>query len=455
MTDPAAAAPRSALRDALAQSPPLWWALLYFFCLLCGYYVLRPVRDAMGASSDISTVFPPFLLDWASARGVALEDFTLQVLFTATFFVMLLLQPVYGALVSRYPRRVFLPLVYLAFIACLGGFRWAFDTDLAGRGALFFVWIAVFNLFAVTVFWSFMADIFDNSQAKRYYGYIGAGGTIGAFMGPLLTTTLVGRIGVANLPLVSAGFLLVCLVCILKLRRWARRNEGPQQVRGGTVIGGSMWAGLRLVVRDPLLRGLALLMFFGVGVGTLLYNEQAAIVRLHYPGAEAATRYYAIIDWAIAVVTITVQLLLTRWLLRRFGVAPLLLLPAIAILVGFSLLSASPYPLLVAAVQVMTRASEFSLAKPARETLYTRVDRESRYKAKAVIDTAVYRGGDVTFVWLHKGLALLGSQLVFVAGIGIALGMTFGAWRVIRAERRLPEQPASGRPAARADSKPL
>ena len=206
--------------------------------------------------------------------------------------------------------------------------------------------------------------------------------------------------------------------------------------------------------REPLLRGLALLMFFGVGVGTLLYNEQAATVRQYYPSAEAATRYYSIIDWAVASVTILVQLLLTRWLLRRYGVGPLLLLPAIAILIGFSLLSASPYPLLVAVVQVLTRASEFSLAKPARETLYTRVSRESRYKAKAFIDTAVYRGSDLTFVWLHKALATLGSKIVFLAGIGIAVGMLVGAWRVVRAERRLPDRAVDGTASAGAASRP-
>ncbi|MEN4902483.1 MFS transporter [Luteimonas sp. TWI1437] len=440
MTDVDADAPhgRGQFRRALRESPPLWWALLYFFCLLCGYYVLRPVRDAMGASTDAVAIFPGFMLDWAASRGIALGEFTLQVLFTGTFFVMLVLQPLYGALVSRFPRRVFLPVVYLIFIACLMAFRWAFDSALPGRGALFFIWIAVFNLFAVSVFWSFMADVFDDAHAKRCYGYIGAGGTIGAFLGPLITTLLVGRIGVGNLPLISAGFLAVCLLCILKLRAWARRNEARRAAQDERAIGGSVWAGLKLIVRDPLLRGLALLMFFGVGVGTLLYNEQAAIVRASYATAEAATRYYSTIDWAVNGLTILVQLLLTRWLLRRYGVAPLLLLPACAILVGFSLLAASPYPLLVAVVQVATRASEFSLSKPARETLYTRVDRESRYKAKAVIDTAVYRGGDVTFVWVHKALAALGSQVVFLAGVGIAAGMLAGAWRVVRAERRLP-----------------
>ena len=428
-------------RGALADSPPLWWSLLYFFSLLCGYYVLRPVRDAMGASGDVATVFPAWLVDWSASRGMALGDYTLQVLFTGTFVAMVLLQPVYGALVARFPRRVFLPAVYLVFIACLLGFYALFHTGVSGRGSVFFVWTAVFNLFAVTVFWSFMADVFDNEDAKKVYGYIGAGGTIGALAGPAITRALVGPLGVANLLLVSAAFLAVCLVCIVKLRPWALRRERQQGSNTeGAPMGGSILAGLRLVWERPLLRALALLMFFGVGLGTLLYNEQAAIVREFYPGAREATRYYATLDWAINILTLLVQLLLTRWLLRRYGVAPALLGPAVAILLGYCLLAASPLPLMVAIVQVALRAGEFSLAKPARETLYTRVDRESRYKAKAAIDTVVYRGGDLTFVWVHKALAVLGSGVVFLTGVGVALGMTAAAWAVVRAQGALPEE---------------
>ena len=427
-------------RAALAVSPPLWWAMLYFFSLLCGYYVLRPVRDAMGASSDAAAVFPEGLIALGERFGVEVGDFTLQLLFTGTFIAMVLLQPLYGALVSRFPRRVFLPAVYLVFIACLLGFWWAFDSGIAGRGAAFFVWVAVFNLFAVTVFWSFMADVFDNANARQVYGYIGAGGTIGALVGPAITRLLVEPVGVANLLLVSAGFLCVCLFCIMKLRPWALARERAHGGSGGEsrAMGGSMLAGLRLVWQRPLLRALAVLMFFGVGVGTMLYNEQAAIVRAAFDTAEQRTAFYSTLDWAINGLTIAVQLLLTRFLLQRYGIAPLLLLPALAIVLGFAALAASPLPMLVALVQIVTRASEFSLAKPARETLYTRVDREERYKAKAVIDTAVYRGGDLTFVWVHKALAALGSSMVFLAGLGIALGMAFGAWRVVRAERTLP-----------------
>jgi AAA family ATP:ADP antiporter len=430
------------LRGALREFPPLIWSFLYFFFLLTGYYVLRPVRDAMGASADVEAVFPTALVDWAAARGWMLGELTLQLLFTGTFIAMVLLQPAYGALVSRFPRRVFLPFLYLIFIACLFGFYLLFGREVPGRGAAFFIWVAVFNLFAVSVFWSFMADIYSDLEARRLYGFIAAGGTIGGFTGPVITTALVGQVGVANLLLVSASLLAACVFCILRLGGWARLRERERgHASTDDAMGGSMLAGLRLLRDEPLLRAMAMVMFFGVGVGTLLYNEQAAIARTFFPTAEARTAYYANIDLAINFVTIVVQVLLTRPLLLRFGVGPVLLIPAAAILLGFSILAASPLPILVAVVQVVTRAGEFSLAKPARETIYTRVGREIRYKGKAVIDTAVYRFGDLFFVWSHKFLAVFGSKVVFGAGLLVAAGMTVGAWRLIRAQARLPTGP--------------
>lgn len=436
------------LRASLVESPPLWWALLYFFCLLTGYYILRPVREAMGASRDASTVFPQWMIEWFAARGVALDQFMLQALFTGTFIVMLLLQPVYGALVSRYPRRVFLPVVYGFFILCLVAFYAAFRMELPGRGMLFFIWLTVFNLFAVAVFWSFMADLFSNMEAKRVYGYIGAAGTLGAILGPILTRVLVERIGIADMLLVSAALLSVCIVCIVRLRHWAMAREAaPGMVSGEAPIGGHVLAGLKLIAREPLLRALAVLTFFGVGVGTLLYNEQAAIVKKFYATAEASTAFYSGIDLGVNGLTLVIQLLLTRLLLSRFGIGPVLLLPALAILFGFCALAASPLPMLVAVVQVVTRASEFSLAKPARETIYTRVSREWRYKAGTAIDTVVYRGGDLSFAWVHKALSAFGSSVVFLAGIGVALCMTFGAWRVVRLQRTLPDVATTAGPA--------
>ena len=429
------------LRGAMRESPPLLWSFLYFFCLLSGYYVLRPVREAMAASSDIEAIFPPGLIAFFAGRGIALNEFTLQFIFTAVFLIMLLLQPVYGWLVSRFARRVFLPVIYGFFIATLLLFHALFDSGVAGRGLAFILWITVFNLFAVAVFWSFMADVFDNVQARRYYGYIGAAGTVGAFLGPVLTRTLVERVGIANMMLVSAALLGVCVVAILQLRRHAVQREAQRGQRSGEVpMGGEVLAGLKLVAREPLLRWLALMVVLGVGVGTLLYNEQNRIARTAFSSADERAAFFATIDLAVNSLTLMVQLLVTRALMSRFGIAPALLVPGVAIVVGFAILSASPLPVLIAVVQVVTRAGEFSLAKPARETIYTRVGREWRYKAGAAIDTVIYRGGDLTFVWVHKLLSAFGSNVVFGAGLLIASGMTFSAWRLLREERKLPSE---------------
>jgi AAA family ATP:ADP antiporter len=427
------------LKKAMTEVPALPISAIYFFCLLCGYYLLRPVRDAFGASPEVEAVFPEWLIHWSTSHGIAISELTLQILFTGTFISMLILQPVYGALVSRYPRRVFLPIVYGVFILCLVVFYALFDHEIAGRGAIFFIWVAVFNLFAVSVFWSFMSDIYTDQAARLFYSYIGVGGTLGAIAGPILTKTLSRHLEVSQLLLVSIFFLSICLICILFLRRYAKRAEQQRQQNNDDVaIGGTFWAGFRIVMSTPLLRAMALLMFFGVGVGTLLYNEQAIIAK-QILSDEARTAFYANIDFWINVVTLITQLFIAPFVLFRFGVRPLLLLPAAAITIGYCLLAAAPLPMLVAIVQIMTRAGEFSLSKPARETIYTRVDRETRYKAKAFIDTAVYHGGDLTFVWLHKFISAFGSATVFGVGILIALAMSFGAWKVGQQQENISE----------------
>src|SRR5690606_28791476 len=436
--EPAGSGRVARLRAALAESPPLLWSFLYFFCLLSGYYVLRPVREAMVASSDITAVFPPALIGFFDARGIALGEFVPQFIFTAVFLIMLALQPVYGWLVSRFPRRVFLPVIYGFFIATLLVFHALFDMGMPGRGLAFVLWLAVFNLLAVAVFWSFMTDVYDHVEARSYYGYIGAAGTVGAFLEPMLTGLLVERLGIANMMLVSCVLLALCVLCILRLRPYAVLREQRQGRRSGEVpMGGEVLAGLKLVAREPLLRWLALMVVLGIGCGTLLYNEQLAIARAAFDDAEQRTAFFSRIDLAVNTVTLVVQLLVTRGLMSRFGIAPALLIPGAAVILGFSVLSASPLPLIVAIVQVMTRAGEFSLAKPARETIYTRVGREWRYKAGAAIDTVIYRGGDLAFVWVHKGLVAFGSNLVFGAGIVFASAMTFSAWRLLREEAKL------------------
>lgn len=410
----------------LRAEPGEWgafgWSFACFFALLTGYYMMRPVRDAMGAVGR------------------------LELLFTGTFVCMLLIVPLYGAIVSRYPRRTFLPIVYGFFILCLAAFHFAFHASWEYRGPVFFVWVAVFNLFTVSVFWSFMSDVFAHEQAKRLYGGIAAGGTVGGFLGPLITTQLVERIGVANLLLLSAALLGVCLACILKLAPYARRRERVTGDDGERAMGGSVLAGIRLIRDSKLLQAFSLLMFFGVGVGTLLYNAQAGITREAFLDAAERTAYYARIDLAINALTIVVQIGVTRWLMTRFGVGLTLLLPGLFVIVGYCLLAVSPLPLMVALVQIVTRSGEFSLAKPARESIYTRVDREMRYKAKNFIDTVVYRGGDLSFAWIYKGLTAIGASAAAVFGLGIAVaagGLLSVLW-LIRLLRDLPPEQRAG-----------
>jgi AAA family ATP:ADP antiporter len=427
-------------RGALSESPPLLWAFLHFFCLLSGYYVLRPVRDAMGASSEVEAVFPPAMIGFFAEQGIPLKELTLQVMATCSFILILIAQPIYGMLVSRFPRRVFLPVLFGFFILCLLGFHLLFDSRIAGRGLVFFIWMTVFNVFSVAMFWSFMADVFSHAEAKRYYGYIGAAGTVGAFTGPLITRVMAEKVGLANLMLVSAAFLAASLVCIWRLRRWALLREAVAGRDNESAMGGDVLAGLKLIAREPLLRWLAVLVFLGVGLGQLLYNQQALIAREGFATAEARTAFYAGIDIAVNVLTLIVQLFATRWLLSRFGLAPVILIPMAALLLGFAVLTASPLPIVIGIVLVVTRSNEFSLMKPGRETIYTRVDRQWRYKAGATIDTAFYRGGEITFSWTYKALSAFGSQVVFGAGFLVAVLMTASAWRLLREEKTLPSE---------------
>ena len=425
------------LKQALVDVPALALSFGYFFCLLCGYFMLRSIRDAFGATDDASTVFPPGMIAFFADRGIALGELTLQVLFTGTFLSMLLLQPFYGALVSRYPRRAFLPFVYALLVAALGVFYLAFANESPGRGAAFFVFTAVVNLFVVTVFWSYMSDIYTSDQSRLFYGFIGVGGSLGALAGPIISDSIVAEIGVANILLLSMAFFCACLVFVVKLAPWARRRERERgDANFDQAIGGRFLEGLRIVARDPLMRGMALVMFFGVAVGTLLYNEQAAVARQIVDDAER-TAFFAGIDKWINGLTLVIQLFITPLLLARFGVAPLLLLPGIVITFGFAALAANPLPMLLMVVQIATRTGEFALAKPARETIYTRVDAETRYKAKAFIDTAIYRGGDFTFAWVHKAIASFGSAVVFMVGTGMAMALVVSAWTIVRAQRTL------------------
>jgi len=377
----------------------LLWSFAYFFCLLAAYYILRPLRDEMGVAGGVRN---------------------LQWLFTATFLTMLAAVPCYGVLVARLPRRRFIPVVYHFFVANLLIFwllLWlGIERQLVAR--VFFVWISVFVLFAVSVFWSFMADIYASDQAKRLYGFIAAGGSAGALAGPAITIGLAPAIGVVNLLIVAAVLLEVAVVCAAKLE--VKKEAAPAARQN---LGGGALDGLKMVVRSPYIAGITLWVAVLSVAATFLYFEQAAIVAATSDDPAVRTRIFATVDLTVGVLTLAVQFVATGKLIERFGVGPALALVPVVFAAGFAVLAAAPVLAVVVAFQALQRTANFAISNPAREVLFTVLERDEKYKAKNVIDVVAVRGADAVGGWLVTGLRALGMEARALAVSAIALAV--------------------------------
>jgi AAA family ATP:ADP antiporter len=378
----------------------LFLSFAYFFCLLCGYYILRPLREEMGIVAGVGQ---------------------LQWLFSATFIAMLALVPLFGWVTAKFPRDKFLPLVYIFFIANLllffGAFQWEAARPWTAR--VFFVWISVFNLFVVSVFWSFMVDLYTNEQSRRLFGFIAAGGSIGAIVGPTLTATLARPIGPVNLLLVSAVFLVATLVCIRLLLRLAPATDRREDVRAS--LGGGLLEGLTALVRSRYLIGVALFIITLTVAGTFVYFEQAHIVSQTFSDSASRTRFFASIDLVVNVIAVSLQLFGTSRLVRWFGLTAVLASVPLVTVGGLALLGGMPILGVLAGVQVVRRAGEYALTRPAREVLFTVVGRTEKYKVKNVIDTVVYRAGDAVGGWIFAGVTAIGFGLSGLAYLGVAI----------------------------------
>lgn len=370
------------------------WSLAYFFALLAGYYVLRPLRDQMGIAGGVKN------LPW---------------LFTATFVTLLVAQPLYGALVARLPRARFIPIVCHFFVVNLLVF-WAlltFGVETAVVARVFFVWVSVFNLFAVAVFWSFMADLFNSEQGKRLFGFIGAGGTAGALLGPIITIWLSVPLGPVNLMIAAAIFLELAIFCVYRLERTAVVLAGPKTP--AEKIGGSAFAAIPELVRSPYILGIGAWVALLSYAATIIYFEQAHIVSEGVKSAGLQTRIFASIDLAVSLLTLVTQLLITGQVLKRVGTGiAAAALPAVYI-VGFAALALMPTLIVVVTVQVVQRWMNFAIANPARQLFFTVVTREEKYKAKNLIDVVVYRGSDALSGWIFDSLQGLGLKLGTIA----------------------------------------
>ena len=413
----------------------LLWSFAYFFCLLAGYYVLRPLRDEMGIAGGVRN---------------------LQWLFTATFVVMLVAVPVFGAMVARLPRRRFIPLVYHFFVANITIF-WlllTFDVGKVHVARVFFVWISVFNLFAVSVFWSFMADLYASEQGKRLFGFIAAGGSAGALLGPALTVGLAAPLGPVNLLFVAAMFLELAVLCAHRLESAAAPAASALAAASaepelGTrpesaALGGDWLAGIAMVLRSPYLAGIALWVSLLSLGGTFLYFQQANIVAAASDDPAVRTRIFAAIDLSIGLLTIIVQFFATGPLIARFGVGRAAAALPLVFGLGFLALAFAPMLFVVIAFQAIQRTANFAIANPAREVLFTVLEREEKYKAKNVIDIVVFRGADALSGWLFAVLRGTGLELstislatVPVAGVWLVLALALGRSQEHRARRAL------------------
>ena len=391
----------------------LFWAFSYFFALLCSYYIIRPMRDEMGIAGGVDK---------------------LQWMFTGTFLAMLAAVPLFGWVAKKFPVRRFLPYVYYFFIANLLLFFVLFKSDIADAyvARAFFIWTSVFNLFIVSVFWSFMTDIFNNDQARRLFGIVAAGGTVGALTGPVLTASLVNPLGPANMLLISVAFLAIAVICIHRIIAWhssistdsSDAKQQPEAERD-QAIGGSILAGIRRVFSSSYLVGICILILLYTTLSTFLYFQQARIVRNSFDDPASRTALFAAMDFSVNFLTIGIQFLLTSRIVKRWGLSWALACIPLLLSVGFMVLGMMPTLSVLIVIQVLRRAGNYAVMRPAREMLYVVLEKEEKYKAKNFIDTVVYRGGDTVSAWVYAGLKAVGLSLAQIALVAVPLA---GVW---------------------------
>ena len=396
------------------------WSFAYFFCVLASYYVLRPVREEMGVATGVER------LPW---------------LFTGTFAAMVAAVPLFGWLAARFPRRTLLPVVYAFFIACILGLF----ALLRGVGApawapaAFFIWLSVFNLFVVSVFWSFMTDLWREEQARRLFGCIAAGGSAGALVGPAVTALLAPRMGPVNLLPVAAALLAGALVCVARLRGDAPAAGPGTLPADESPLGGGALSGFTRVLGSTYLAGIALFVALGTLFATFVYFQQAQIMRSAFADPGRRTAVFAVMDLIVNALTIGAQLFVTGALATRFGVTRVLPALPVLTLAGFTVLTMAATAGVLIMFQVLRRAAQYGITGPAREMLFTVVPREDKYKAKNLIDTVISRGGDALSGWAFAGLSALGLGMAGVSLVALPLAALWIALAVYlgRREERL------------------
>jgi AAA family ATP:ADP antiporter len=406
------------------ESAALLWSFAYFFVLLASYYILRPVRDQMGIAGGVRN---------------------LPNLFSLTFLVVLIAQPAYGALVARIARSKFIPIVYHFFVLNLAIF-WAllhFDVNAKLVAQIFFVWISVFNIFAVAVFWSFMADLFESEQSKRLFGFIAAGGQAGAMAGPAMAIVLAKPLGPANLLILAAILLEVAVFCTKRLER-AVAVLAPKEPRKEMVhdpvkeqkqaVGGGWLEGFIAIAKSPYLAGNAIWMVLLSFTGTVIYLEQANLVAASGADASSQIQIFASLDLSVGIITLLIQWLITGRVMTKLGTAVALAVQPLLFTLGFGILAVAPVLMVVLVFQVLQRVAGFAISNPARQVLFTVVSRDDKYKAKNVIDAVVFRGSDAASSAIFA--AMKSIEVVAVIGLVLSAGWVALSWGLGKTEER-------------------
>jgi AAA family ATP:ADP antiporter len=396
---------------------------LFFFFVLSALMVVRPAREALGMQRGIEAI------RW---------------LFFGTLFVTLLVNPIFGWLVSRFKRQVFISTTYLFFATGLLIFYLllVLSPTHVGQisGQVFYVWFSVFNLFATMLFWALMTDSFTKDQSERLFGAISLGGTLGAIFGPWLASQLAKPYGTASLLLVAAGFLVLATLCtwwMSTLRKSLHSHEtittSDTQIDSAlnNPIGGNAWAGLGAVLRSPFLLGISAYVLILAVVATLLYFTRLQMVAALALDTDTRTETFARIDFYTQVATFILQGFLTSHLIKRFGIAFTMALLPLTVIFGFVGLAVVGSLAALIAAEASFKAVQRGVMRPARETLFTNTAREERYKAKAFIDTFVYRGGDALGAQTEGLLKSLGMGFAGLAWFAVPLAviwMALGLW---------------------------
>ena len=395
-------------------------AFLLFFCVLCGYFMLRPVRETIGSS---------------------LGERDVENLFVATWLASLAVIPLYGWACARLRRATVLATVHGIFglsLFVLAAVLRANPGDLAAA-RFFYVWISVFNLLIVSAFWTLMVDRMDDASARRLFGVIAAGGTTGGLAAPIITDLLIVPIGRTGILVMSGCLFGAAILCqAVLVRRLDANAAAAPTTDTDRPIGGNPFAGIGLVLRSPYLLGICVFILLLASTTTFLYFEQLRYVAAAFPDENARTQVFARIDLAVQALTLATQVFLTGTIARRLGVVVLLCSVPIAMFGGFLALAVAGNVWILTALMIARRTGEYALTRPGREILFTSVDTETKYKAKNLVDVVVYRGGDALAAQLRGGLRAneMGAAGIALVGAGIALAWALVGYWLSRRHRR-------------------